>query len=86
MGVPIGYGGQLFQTPSLKKINYLRKMSIENKVDKFDIEIDGGLTFNNILDCLNSGANIFAGWSIIKDKKLSKVLSNFKQLNNQFLT
>ena len=44
MGVPIGYGGQLFQTPSLKKINYLRKMSIENKVDKFDIEIDGGLT------------------------------------------
>lgn len=85
MGVPIGYGGQLFQTPSLKKINYLRKMSIENKVDKFDIEIDGGLTFNNILDCLNSGANIFAGWSIIKDKKLSKILSNFKQLNSQFL-
>ena len=85
MGVPIGYGGQLFQTRSLKKINYLRKMSIENKIDEFDIEIDGGLTFNNILDCLNSGANIFAGWSIIKDKKLSKVLNNFNQLNSQFL-
>ncbi len=83
MGVPIGYGGQLFQTRSLKKINFLRRMSIEEKLEVFDIEIDGGLTFNNILDCFNSGANIFAGWSIIKDKNLSDILFNYKQLNNQ---
>ena len=74
MGVPIGYGGQLFQTTSLNKINYLRKMSIDKKLDYFDIEIDGGLTFNNILDCFNSGANIFAGWSIIKDTHYQMLL------------
>ena len=85
MGVPIGYGGQLFQTTSLNKINYLRKMSIDKKLDYFDIEIDGGLTFNNILDCFNSGANIFAGWSIIKDTQLSNVIKNYKQISRQLL-
>ena len=85
MGVPIGYGGQLFQTTSLNKINYLRKMSIEKKLDNFDIEIDGGLTFNNILDCFNSGANIFAGWSIIKDTQLSNVIKNYEQIYRQLL-
>ena len=82
MGVPIGYGGQLFQTQCLQKINYLREMTIENKIENFDIEIDGGLNFNNILDCLNSGANLFAGWSIIKDKNFSKIMQNYIQLNN----
>ena len=85
MGVPIGYGGQLFQTTSLNKINYLRKMSIDRKLDYFDIEIDGGLTFNIILDCFNSGANIFAGWSIIKDTQLSNVIKNYKQISRQLL-
>ena len=85
MGVPIGYGGQLFQTSSLNKINYLRNMSIEKKLDYFDIEIDGGLTFNNISDCFNSGANIFAGWSIIKDNELSNVIKNYKQIYRQLL-
>ena len=83
MGVPIGYGGQLFQTPSLKKINYLRKMSINSNFETFDIEVDGGLTVNNILDCFNSGANIFAGWSIIKDSKSSLVSKNYINLVKQ---
>ena len=83
MGVPIGYGGQLFQTKSLKKIHFLREMSFKNKLKEFDIEIDGGLTFNNINDCFNAGANIFAGWSIIKDKNLPTIYKNYAELNKQ---
>lgn len=85
MGVPIGYGGQLFQTPSLQKINYLRKMSINNNFDTFDIEVDGGLTVNNILDCFYSGANIFAGWSIIKDNQPNLVSKNYIDLVKQLM-
>ena len=73
----------MFQTPSLQKINYLRKMSINNNFDTFDIEVDGGLTVNNILDCFNSGANVFAGWSIIKDTQTSLVRKNYIDLVKQ---
>ena len=66
-------------------INFLRKMSIEKNIDDFDIEIDGGLTFNNLSDCFNSGANIFAGWSIVKDNQLSNVIKKYKQICKQLL-
>ena len=80
MGVPVGYGGQLFQSRCLRTINYLRSQSIKNNLEKFDIEIDGGLTLNNINQCCNAGANIFAGWSIIKDDSIERIIENYKKI------
>ena len=83
MGVPIGYGGQLFQTSSLRTINFLRNMSIDESMDLFDIEVDGGLNLNNINQCLEAGANIFAGWSIIKAESVNLIINNYKKLVKQ---
>ena len=80
MGVPIGYGGQLFQSSCLKKINYLRKMSINDTNNSLDIEIDGGLNFSNLIECKKAGANIFAGWSIIKDNSIQSISDNYSKV------
>ena len=77
MGVPIGYGGQFFQSSCLRKINFLRSMSIRETNNSMDIEIDGGLNFSNLKQCADAGANIFAGWSIIKDKSVDLILQNY---------
>ena len=55
MGVPVGYGGQLFQSRCLRTINYLRSKSLETKFLNFQIEVDGGLNFNNINDACLAG-------------------------------
>jgi len=80
MGVRVGFGGQIFNTSSLQKIQMVRQFSDEHKLD-IQIEVDGGLTKDNIRACLLAGSNYFAGWSIIKPdekttmgNKLSKVL------------
>lgn len=76
MGVPIGYGGQLFSVNSLDKISRIRRFSLENNLN-LDIEIDGGLNLDNIGLCLRAGANFFSGWSIVKpdsDFKISEKL------------
>ena len=83
MGVPIGYGGQLFQSNCLKTIKHLRTMSINEGLYEFEIEVDGGLNFNNINLCADAGANIFSGWSIIKDKSIDLIIKNYKKLIKQ---
>jgi ribulose-phosphate 3-epimerase len=65
MGVRVGFGGQLFNTAALQKIQSIRNFSNEFKKNIL-IEIDGGLSFDNLYACLLAGANNFAGWSIIK--------------------
>jgi ribulose-phosphate 3-epimerase len=65
MGVPIGYGGQIFNSSVLSKISSIRKFALSSKLPIL-IEVDGGLTLSNIRACNVAGADIFAGWSIIK--------------------
>ena len=83
MGVPVGYGGQLFQSRCLRTINYLRSKSLEAKYLNFQIEVDGGLNFNNINDSCHAGANIFAGWSIIRDDSIKVIIENYNKVLNQ---
>ena len=83
MGVPIGFGGQLFQSRCLRTINYIRSKAIENNKNSFDIEVDGGLNFSNINSCREAGANIFAGWSIIKDDEIDKISRKYRKVISQ---
>lgn len=67
MGVPVGYGGQMFQFKTLRKISAIRDYA--NQLDRdFLIEVDGGMTNQTLSMAKNAGAQLFAGWSIIKDK------------------
>jgi pentose-5-phosphate-3-epimerase len=65
MGVPIGYGGQVFQYSTLNRISRLHDLAGRLGRD-FLLECDGGLNLQNIELCRNAGGQLFSGWSIIK--------------------
>jgi ribulose-phosphate 3-epimerase len=66
MSVNPGFGGQKFMPEVLHKIKELKKIQTEKNVD-FDIEIDGGINFNNYQLAIDAGANILvSGTAIFK--------------------
>jgi ribulose-phosphate 3-epimerase len=66
MSVNPGFGGQKFMPEVLEKIKQLKKIQNEKNVD-FDIEIDGGINFDNCQLAINAGANILvSGTTIFK--------------------
>ena len=79
MGVPVGYGGQIFDISSLKRISALHQFSIRDNYP-FLIEVDGGLTKEIIPLCRQAGAQVFSGWSIIKARKTSGLQNNVQQI------
>ena len=66
MSVNPGFGGQKFMPEVLEKIKELKKIQNDNNFD-FDIEIDGGINFDNCKDAIKAGANILvSGTTIFK--------------------
>ena len=66
MSVNPGFGGQKFMPEVLEKIKELKKIQNNNNLD-FDIEIDGGINFDNCKDAIEAGANILvSGTTIFK--------------------
>ena len=66
MSVNPGFGGQKFIPEVLDKIRDLKKIQKEKKL-KFDIEIDGGINFDNCKSAIEAGANILvSGTTIFK--------------------
>ena len=67
MTVHPGFGGQKFISKILDKIRDLKKIKDEKGLN-FDIEVDGGINFENNSDVINAGANILvSGTTIFKD-------------------
>ena len=67
MSVNPGFGGQKFIPEVLDKIRDLKKIKDEKKFD-FDIEIDGGINFDNNKLAIDAGANILvSGTTIFKN-------------------
>ena len=66
MSVNPGFGGQKFMPKVLEKIKDLKKIQNEKKLN-FDIEIDGGINFENSKIAIKAGANILvSGTTIFK--------------------
>ena len=66
MSVNPGFGGQKFMPEVLDKIKELRKIQAKKKIN-FDIEIDGGINFDNYKKAIDAGANILvSGTTIFK--------------------
>jgi len=67
MSVYPGFGGQKFMPEVLKKISDLKKIQ-DNKKLNFDIEVDGGINFENNKKVIDAGANILvSGTTIFKE-------------------
>ena len=66
MSVNPGFGGQKFMPEVLNKIRELKKIKGQKNLD-FDIEIDGGINFENSKLAIEAGANILvSGTTIFK--------------------
>ena len=66
MSVNPGFGGQKFMPEVLDKIKQLKKIQKEKKLN-FDIEIDGGINFENCKIAIDAGANILvSGTTVFK--------------------
>ena len=66
MSVNPGFGGQKFMPEVLVKVKELKKIQNEKNID-FDIEIDGGINFDNCKAAIDAGANILvSGTTVFK--------------------
>ncbi len=66
MSVNPGFGGQKFMPEVLEKIKDLKKIKEQKKLN-FDIEIDGGINFDNCKSAIEAGANILvSGTTVFK--------------------
>ena len=72
MGVPIGYGGQVFQYSTLNRISRLHDLAERLGRDLL-VECDGGLNFQNLELCRKAGGQLFSGWSIIKGQTVAEM-------------
>jgi len=69
MSVFPGFGGQKFMPEVVEKIRILKKIKEEEKLN-FDIEVDGGINFENNKIVIKAGANILvSGTTIFKENK-----------------
>jgi len=67
MSVNPGFGGQKFMPKVLNKIKELKEIKNQKNL-KFDIEIDGGINFDNSKLAIEAGANILvSGTTIFKN-------------------
>ena len=67
MSVHPGFGGQKFMPEVLDKIKKLKSIKDQKKLN-FDIEIDGGINFDNSKLAIEAGANILvSGTTIFKN-------------------
>ena len=67
MSVHPGFGGQKFIPEVLSKIEELKNIKLKENL-KFDIEVDGGIDFNNSKLVVKAGANILvSGTTIFKN-------------------
>ncbi len=81
MSVFPGFGGQKFIPEVLKKIKEIKNMKIEKNL-KFDIEVDGGIDFNNSKLVVEAGANILVSGTTIFKNNNGNIKKNIKILKS----
>ena len=79
MSVEPGFGGQKFMPEVLEKTKNLRKIITDKKL-KVDIEIDGGINFENCTLAKNAGANILVSGSTIFKENSGDLKKNIEIL------
>ena len=81
MSVYPGFGGQKFMPEVLEKIKKLNEIKINNNLN-FDIEVDGGINFNNAKKVIEAGANILVSGTTIFEENNGNIRKNIEILKN----
>ena len=82
MSVNPGFGGQRFMPEVLTKIKDLKKIQEERDL-KFDIEIDGGINFENSKIAIEAGANILVSGTTIFKSNNGDIKKNIELLKSK---
>ncbi|MFV0240456.1 MAG: ribulose-phosphate 3-epimerase [Lacrimispora sphenoides] len=64
MTVNPGFGGQKFIPYTLDKVRALRRICMERNLET-DIQVDGGVTCENVRELIEAGANVFVAGSAV---------------------
>jgi ribulose-phosphate 3-epimerase len=78
MSVHPGFGGQKFIPESLDKVREIKRM-LEEKNLTADIEIDGGITLDNVQSVIEAGANVIVAGSAVFKGDAAENVKRFLQ-------
>ena len=81
MSVEPGFGGQKFMPEVLTKLKELKKIITEKKLN-IDLEIDGGINFENSKSVKESGANILVSGSTVFKENSGDLKKNIELLRS----
>ena len=82
MSVNPGFGGQKFMPEVLIKVKALKKIQEEKGLD-FDIEIDGGINFDNSKIAIEAGANILVSGTTVFKSNNGDIKKNIELLKSK---
>ena len=82
MSVNPGFGGQKFMPEVLDKIRELKSIQKKQNID-FDIEIDGGINFENSKIVIEAGANILVSGTTIFKSNNGDIKKNIDLLKSK---
>ena len=82
MSVNPGFGGQKFIPEVLDKIKELKKIQSEKNIT-FDIEIDGGINFDNCKIAIEAGANILVSGTTVFKSNNGDIKKNINLLKSK---
>ena len=82
MSVNPGFGGQKFMPEVLSKVEELKKLRAAKDLD-FDIEIDGGINFENSKMAIRAGANILVSGTTIFKSNNGDIKKNIELLKSK---
>ena len=81
MSVHPGFGGQKFMPEVLTKIKELKKIKDQQNLN-FDIEVDGGINFDNNKVIIDAGANILVSGTAIFKSNNGNIKKNIDTLKS----
>lgn len=79
MTVNPGFGGQSFIESTLPKISELREL-IQTSGKSIDIEVDGGITLENVEKVIEAGANVIVSGTSVFKGNIKENVTGFHQI------
>ncbi len=83
MTVEPGFGGQSFMSNCLEKVKFLKEYKNSNNLN-FDIQVDGGVSEDNIEQCIEAGANIFVVGTKVFAGNIDENCNNFNNILSKY--